>query len=882
MYHLQSILSKLGNRDSRLFQTETRCVRTFYRKLLIDQSSTDPLFQMWKNETSFIYGDVNRALTQNSKINPSRLGERFGIEYEGRFDMSVLLMSIQTFYSLLIKFITFNIAQSVESENAVTVYSDGLIKGIMDGSSFRKFGILNYCYEDWYFWIIKYWDADIHTCCAATFNVLEEDNTIASRNAFVRLYRNDFLKNIYETIIPKEIRHALGEFYTPDWLAACAIRNAVSSSGNSLRSSRFLDPTCGSGTFLIKVIQLMRIESADDSIPDHCVFGYDINALAVLTAKTNYLIATMEQSTRKDKVFLPIFHYDIINTPYFTDQFFILDTGCNLNLKIPISFFNKISKSKEILTAQAFLELLQEDSASDPDIAKLKSGFDPLDHTNALILANIVLNRIFAFMEPRADIVVGNPPWVNWEYLPPDYKLKSQHLWPEYGLFDATGRDLSFSKEDISVLITYLVIDRFLADNGYLSFVLRQAMFKSAQNGVGFRKFNVKKEYPIRVLRVDDLSQVNPFDGTNSRSVLVLIKKNEQHTFPVLYYSWSKKKTFTQAVRDPLATADSILSCIEMTDMIAVPSVKDDPTSIWVTVPRSASKIVDKILGTNRYNARTGVFTGGANAVYWLHILNRNNDGSVTVSNIVNRAKRKVDAISAALEPTYIFPLVQGSNLKKWHVDYASYILCPHTAETKMRPVSEENLAKETPGTLRYLSSFKTELDARKGFAGWEKEIQNHFFYAILRVGKYTFSKYKVAWRYIAQSFTTAVISSVDDKYLGHKMLIPNEKIMYVSTNCEEEAYYLCGVLSSSLVCYCVKSYMNPTSISAHVLKKLHIPDFDANNPYHMRISEICKEGHHTADLKKRDELQKKLDLLVATLYDISEDQLNVILKLID
>ncbi len=74
----------------------------------------------------------------------------------------------------------------------------------------------------------------------------------------------------------------------------------------------------------------------------------------------------------------------------------------------------------------------------------------------------ILLNRIFAFYERKADIVVGNPPWVNWEYLPQKYKAKSQHLWPEYGLFNAKGRDLSFSKEDISILVTYVVIDRFL------------------------------------------------------------------------------------------------------------------------------------------------------------------------------------------------------------------------------------------------------------------------------------------------------------------------------------------------------------------------------------------------------------------------------------
>ena len=92
-----------------------------------------------------------------------------------------------------------------------------------------------------------------------------------------------------------------------------------------------------------------------------------------------------------------------------------------------------------------------------------------------------------------------------------------------------------------------------------------------------------------------------------------------------------------------------------------------------------------------------------------------------------------------------------------------------------------------------------------KGFAGWEKEIQEKEFHAILRIGEYTFSKYKVVWKYIASEFICAVISTVNDEFLGEKLIIPNEKIMYISTDNEQEAYYICGILSSTVVANCVK-----------------------------------------------------------------------------
>ncbi len=274
------------------------------------------------------------------------------------------------------------------------------------------------------------------------------------------------------------------------------------------------------------------------------------------------------------------------------------------------------------------------------------------------------------------------------------------------------------------------------------------------------------------------------------------------------------------------------------------------------------------VLGTNDYRARTGVFTGEANAVYWLRI-NNTIGNEVSITNIVERAKRKAEQVTSVIEPDYIYPMIKGSNVSKWHTTYDTYLLCPHTVETKMWPVPQEELTKSAPKTLEYLKHFKSDLDGRNGFAGWEKEIQKQEFHAILRIGDYTFSKYKVIWKYIATEFICAVISSVNDPYLGEKTLIPNEKIMYISTDSENEAYYLCGVLSSTLVAECVKSYMNPTSISAHVLNKLNIPIYDENNPSHVRIAALCKTGHRNANILP---FIKEIDGLVMELYKVISD----------
>ena len=96
----------------------------------------------------------------------------------------------------------------------------------------------------------------------------------------------------------------------------------------------------------------------------------------------------------------------------------------------------------------------------------------------------------------------------------------------------------------------------------------------------------------------------------------------------------------------------------------AMPAVEDDITSIWMTANEDELESMNKVLGKNNYKARTGVFTGGANAVYWLNV-NRQDGTKVEISNIVERAKRKAEKVTRTIEPNYVFPMLKGSKCKK-------------------------------------------------------------------------------------------------------------------------------------------------------------------------------------------------------------------------
>jgi len=100
---------------------------------------------------------------------------------------------------------------------------------------------------------------------------------------------HDVLKALYQSVINPEVRHRLGEYYTPDWLATRIVNETVRDPLNQ----RILDPACGSGTFLFAAISLY-LDAADaagvdqgaavDDLPAH-VSGMDLHPVAVSLAQ---------------------------------------------------------------------------------------------------------------------------------------------------------------------------------------------------------------------------------------------------------------------------------------------------------------------------------------------------------------------------------------------------------------------------------------------------------------------------------------------------------------------------------------------------------------------------------------------------------------------
>jgi hypothetical protein len=125
------------------------------------------------------------------------------------------------------------------------------------------------------------------------------------------------------------------------------------------------------------------------------------------------------------------------------------------------------------------------------------------------VWARIIKNAFAPIFTEPVDFVVGNPPWVNWNNLPAEYRDQLVELNQDvYDLFPHHGARARHGSAsiDISTLFVYVSADKYLTGHGRLGFVITQTVFKSSGGSEGFRRFALPDNTPLRVFSVDDFS----------------------------------------------------------------------------------------------------------------------------------------------------------------------------------------------------------------------------------------------------------------------------------------------------------------------------------------------------------------------------------------
>lgn len=864
--------------------------------------TTARLFDEWERlfaVATGVTGEADRLKPEARRALASVLGLR-----PTEVEPSRALFALQTYFAIVTKLIA-TLALSLFVEEAEWDLEDLAVGSDEDlledmrylqiGGPFRKVGLANVIEPDVFGWYLADWHPAVRDRVREVVDHLKlyDPSTLEVSPEDAR----DLLKDLYQGLLPRPLRHALGQYFTPDWLAL-QLLDRVGYGGDE--AQRIVDPACGTGTFLVLAIAQLKERLRKIGLPEREVLetvlsritGFDIDPLAVVASRANYVLALgpLIRAAKGKRLDVPVYRADSIVSPELKS----LHVGDRLVLETAAGKFALppcVDTEDELRRVCDLADEILDKGAGEGEFVQGAARICKATEAEREVLADFYrrsrdryvpelggiwpceLRNAFmpAFVE-RFDLVVGNPPWVNWESLPASYRDRTLQLWKESGLFVHGGMAamLGAGKKDVAMLMSYVVTDKLLREGGRLGFVITETVFKTAGAGQGFRRFRIGDAGPaVKVEEVHDMIDLKPFVGATNRTALMVWQRDKTTRYPVSYTVWQRTKSGTSV--PVTATPEDLRAATRQLELVAAPVRANDKTSAWLTAPRRVMPALRKLAETGEpaYSAHAGVYSG-ANGVYWLSVDgSADAHGRLPVSNLHDVGKTSVAKRYGRVERDLVHPLIRGSDVSRWHAASSFHILLVQDPVTRSG-ISEATMKERYPGALEFLSLFEAELRARRGLRAVlqaKDKARGGPFWSVMGVGDYTLARHKVVWKDIATDFAAAVVSPQDPPCL------PVHTVMQVACESADEAHYLCGMLNSAAARAFVTAYV-ATHISTHTVQMIHVPLFQPKNRVHRAVAEASKAAHAAVAASEEPD-EDAVDRAAAKLWGLTGSELD-------
>jgi hypothetical protein len=858
-------------------------------------------FQEWDRLFGVVYGqDIGRA---------EHAAEETARQYRlpGGADLKPLLFTIHTYYAFLMKLMAIELLSlqpgSVRpgfASELAPLDDDRLRDRLTDlesGGEFSSAGIDNFLEADFFSWYLDVWSAQIARNLREVARNLGDFETATPR--LEPRWTQDLLRNLYETIVPKKLRHDLGEYYTPDWLAEHLLDRA---GYGGEPGKRVLDPACGSGTFLIHAIRRALDRGAKGVRADPgrtgrdilgSIVGFDLNPMAVLAARTNYLIAISELIPHVRPISVPVYLCDSVvplerppdpSQPLIPEGAVVFSTHDH-DYVFPVSmkaqekidrFTAEVDKS---LRAKMPVETFGRTAATtfglaDRETEQLAEVYRQIKdlHDRGLdgIWARYIKNAFAPEYVGRFDLVVGNPPWVRWKYLSDEYRRRTLTLWHEYGIFSLTGHAarLGGGEKDFSMLFTYACADRYLKDGGTLVFLITETVFKARGGGEGFRRFVLpaRKERagtPLKLTFMEDMVDLNPFLTASNKTCMFGLKRGAKTTYPVPVVRWRCRKGVGRTKPD--WTFDRVRQSTECDNLVAFPVDRARKESSWQTATAKAMARFRRMKGVNPYLARLGAYTAPY-GVFRLRYRELRPDKFVVVENMPETGKAEIRRVTVSIESKLIHPAVNGPEIVRFGFEEPFHVLLTQDPSTR-EPYPVSWMEMNTPMTLAYLRPFE-KLLLKRGSKPIAELARKTAFYAMFGVGEYSVAPYRVTWARTTSRMAAVVLSRMKAPY-GMKPVIGCDHTTFIPLDDRAEAHYVCAVMNSTPVQEFLRSACPTAEVGPpSAIGPLAIPKFRKPSRVHGRLAELSEEAHaRVARGANIGEIDAEIDRLAEALW---------------
>ncbi len=736
-------------------------------------------------------------------------------------------------------------------------------EAILDGSAFMARGILNFIEPDNFF--------DIFNKGNKFFDYIEKE---------IDLYdftdvKDDIFRVLYESVISPNERHNLGEFYTPEWLAKILVNKLVT------KDNVVLDPTCGSGTFLKLAIE-RKMDLGSNNIIDQ-VIGFDINPIAVIFSKANYILSLRGKWLNFSFV-IPVFLADSLMTYYRKSSLYsdvksvtvdfspIKDIKAEFDYSFvgktdyPIANISKyINDMRELVESNLNNENIDFPSRfkGNEDLIKklvdlVKSGKDGVWF---YILKNIYTPYYF---RNKIDVVLGNPPWLTYKEISFERQKDIDAIYNDYkmGHGSQNKANMDYAGFFIARSLEYLKKSK-KSTLGKIGFVLTRSVINAAQYN-GLRRKLWENSPNIEEV-VDINNSINPFRKPSC----------------ILIFTYDKT---TKIIKGALIKSDN-----KKPDVFS-PDLKYELLDMdyYINISKNESSISNKKFNFSGISYYKDIFRRGATIFprpyYFIKIENEekyayiiSTDDKYNPETADKRHKKGNYQFSwdhFYVLKDLIYNVIMGESIKNFKVNLNEKAILPLTNNkvvidtykdtTPYTYSIRKDILKDDVDNIKksllnvYVNKLnEIEIDWEKNRGAKfnknnKKKANSYSVMEWLNYGNKLLSQHTYKHLVVYNQSGTSIRCAV----LEEKNIIVDHTAYYAYFENKSEAYYVCGVLNSK---YLLEKLKNSGILSErHIHKKpfeMNIQPYDKNNEIHNKIVEISS---NLSKIKNDDDFKNK------------------------
>ncbi len=711
--------------------------------------------------------------------------------------------------------------------------------------------------------------------------------------------RRDVLKRVYQQIIPWRLRKALGEFYTPDWAAELTL-DAVQYEGRG----KLLDPSCGSGTFLVLAIGRYIDAHPSTDPPElleqliQSVVGLDLNPVAVSTARINYLLAVVDV-VRSAKIRRGI------RIPVYLCNSVVVPSETRLNPKAPVAevpiwdrtlivpfsaknpdatyrvltileehashgaedYLNAVRNALGVQYEEEYRPILRE-------LHRFVAGLHARDANG--IWARFVENFFAPLFLDKFDYVVGNPPWVAPVHVPKIYRDHVDELMRGSGyqevydprLTKATARFRAGEPAFVSCLpFVPVAFDRYLnpGPNSRIAFLLTSSLARSLGAG-GWRE-------SVLLDRLDHVVDLTPITDIHEGAdcwAFVPVLKNPPVSQGLLYDYVQRRgarKNKTGAELEP----DLVHNEWEI-DRSLIPLSRSDKRAPWLVAPPEILSIFRKMVdGHPRigdvYPMNMGIKTDD-NKTFFLRSIDKVDGPIAKVTTLGGE--------SIQVETDLLYPLVTGKNVGAWTTTY-EWMILPHDPKT-WKPYAETQLERDYPEAFAHFKRHYKALIRRQDYANQRAKKP---FFMVFRISSSKLDRDRVAYPLIETTLKASLVPNT-----VRLPEVPRDRVVLVDHSAytldaqpRRAALYLTGLLNSSpyrALAYVLADPKGGVPFKQYVqwtIATLPLLPIGQAGAFSTRVAKLADRRITSPKDMRANGFQEELDMAVGELLGLSDSE---------